>query len=65
MSTSGSTGAPKLVRLSHRNLASNARAIGDYLALTPTTAGSRRCRCTTATGCPCSTRTWRPAPAWC
>ena len=35
MSTSGSTGAPKLVRLSDRNLLSNALAIGEYLHLTP------------------------------
>lgn len=33
LSTSGSTGDPKLVRLSHRNLLSNARAIGEYLSL--------------------------------
>ncbi|KUI28196.1 AMP-dependent synthetase [Mycobacterium sp. IS-1496] len=31
LSTSGSTGSPKLVRLSRRNLLSNARAIADYL----------------------------------
>ncbi|HEX2417327.1 MAG TPA: AMP-binding protein [Micromonosporaceae bacterium] len=31
LSTSGSTGAPKLVRLSHRNLQSNAEAIAEYL----------------------------------
>ena len=35
LSTSGTTGSPKLVRLSHANLLSNARAIVDYLALTP------------------------------
>ncbi len=34
MATSGSTGAPKLVRLSHRNLAANARSIAEYLELT-------------------------------
>ncbi len=33
LSTSGSTGSPKLVRLSHRNLQSNADAIGEYLKL--------------------------------
>jgi len=33
LSTSGSTGAPKLVRLSHDNVASNAAAIASYLAL--------------------------------
>ena len=35
LSTSGSTGSPKLVRLSHDNLRSNATAIADYLRLTP------------------------------
>jgi hypothetical protein len=34
LSTSGSTGAPKLVRLSNGNLASNARTIASYLGLT-------------------------------
>src|SRR4051812_485910 len=33
LSTSGSTGSPKLVRLSRTNLASNAAAIADYLGL--------------------------------
>ena len=36
MSTSGSTGSPKLVRLSRTNLLSNACAIGDYLDLRAT-----------------------------
>ena len=35
LSTSGSTGAAKLVRLSHDNVASNASAIADYLGLGP------------------------------
>ena len=35
LSTSGSTGSPKLVRLSHDNVLSNATAIADYLALRP------------------------------
>jgi acyl-CoA synthetase (AMP-forming)/AMP-acid ligase II len=35
MSTSGSTGSAKLVRLSHANVRSNAVAIADYLGLTP------------------------------
>jgi acyl-coenzyme A synthetase/AMP-(fatty) acid ligase len=35
LSTSGSTGSPKLVRLSDRNVSSNAHAIGSYLELTP------------------------------
>ncbi|GGB99987.1 AMP-binding protein [Cellulomonas carbonis] len=34
LSTSGSTGSPKLVRLSHRNLTSNALAIAEALDLT-------------------------------
>jgi hypothetical protein len=35
MSTSGSTGSPKLVRLSQRNLTANALAIAEYLRLGP------------------------------
>ena len=35
LSTSGSTGDPKLVRLSAENLSSNAAAIADYLCLRP------------------------------
>jgi acyl-CoA synthetase (AMP-forming)/AMP-acid ligase II/acyl carrier protein len=34
LSTSGSTGSPKLVRLSHENIRSNARAIAHYLGIT-------------------------------
>ncbi|MDQ0895342.1 AMP-binding protein [Agromyces ramosus] len=34
-STSGSTGSPKLVRLSHANLLSNAASIADYLRIGP------------------------------
>jgi acyl-CoA synthetase (AMP-forming)/AMP-acid ligase II len=33
LSTSGSTGSPKLVRLSHTNLAGNAQAIASYLGI--------------------------------
>ncbi|WP_307847500.1 AMP-binding protein [Streptomyces sp. F63] len=36
LSTSGSTGSPKLVRLSHENLRSNAEAIARYLDIRPT-----------------------------
>lgn len=36
LSTSGSTGSPKLVRLSYRNLCSNAEAIADYLDIRET-----------------------------
>ena len=54
LSTSGTTGSPKLVRLSADNLAANAAAIDEYLRHPgPPTAPSRRCRCTTATACPC------------
>lgn len=35
LSTSGSTGSPKLVRLSAASLVANAESIGDYLALGP------------------------------
>ncbi|KRF30764.1 AMP-binding protein [Yonghaparkia sp. Soil809] len=40
LSTSGSTGSPKLVRLSRGNLVSNARSIAEYLALTPADRGA-------------------------
>lgn len=36
LSTSGSTGSPKLVRLSHTNLQANAEAIGEYLEIRDT-----------------------------
>jgi acyl carrier protein len=36
LSTSGTTGSPKLVRLSYRNLCSNAAAIADYLDIRET-----------------------------
>ncbi len=36
LSTSGSTGSPKLVRLSHKNLHANATAIASYLHIRPT-----------------------------
>jgi acyl-CoA synthetase (AMP-forming)/AMP-acid ligase II len=36
LSTSGTTGSSKLVRLSHRNLDANAGAIAEYLAITDT-----------------------------
>jgi acyl-CoA synthetase (AMP-forming)/AMP-acid ligase II len=35
LSTSGSTGSPKLVKLSHSNLHENARSIAEYLEITP------------------------------
>ena len=35
LSTSGSTGSPKLARLSHRNLQSNAEAVAAYLDIRP------------------------------
>lgn len=35
LTTSGSTGSPKLVRLSARNLRSNAESIAEYLGITP------------------------------
>lgn len=39
LSTSGSTGSPKLVRLSQRNLVANARSIAEYLDLGPDDCG--------------------------
>ncbi|MCW1922210.1 AMP-binding protein [Luteolibacter arcticus] len=35
LSTSGTTGSPKLVKLSHSNLHENARSIAEYLEITP------------------------------
>jgi|GEM_PF-744493 len=35
LSTSGSTGSPKLVRLSHQNLSANAKSISEYLDFQP------------------------------
>ncbi|NCB43731.1 MAG: AMP-dependent synthetase [Clostridia bacterium] len=35
LTTSGSTGSPKLVRLSYNNIQSNAEAIAEYLEITP------------------------------
>ncbi|MEO5315166.1 AMP-binding protein [Pseudarthrobacter sp. CC12] len=35
LSTSGSTGSPKLVRLSHQNVQANAQSIAEYLEITP------------------------------
>lgn len=35
LTTSGSTGSPKLVRLSYENVMSNARSIAQYLSITP------------------------------
>ncbi|MDO8337068.1 MAG: AMP-binding protein [Microcella sp.] len=40
LSTSGSTGSPKLVRLSRGNLVSNARSIAEYLSLEPVDRGA-------------------------
>ncbi len=39
LTTSGSTGSPKLVRLSYANVAANAAAIATYLRLSPTDVG--------------------------
>lgn len=35
LSTSGTTGSPKMVRLSHRNIDANARSIAEYLSIGP------------------------------
>ena len=49
--TSGTTSRPKLVPLSHANLAASAAHIGATLGLTRrTTAASTSCRCSTSTG---------------
>ena len=48
--TSGTTSRPKIVPLRQRNLAASARNIAATLALTPRTAASSSCRCSTSTG---------------
>ena len=48
LTTSGSTGSPKLVRLSERNLKSNAESIAKYLKITADEVLWPRCRCITA-----------------
>ena len=54
LSTSGSTGSPKLVRLSHAQPAGQRRGHRRRTSASgPTTAPRPRCRCTTATACPC------------
>src|SRR5215213_7430035 len=55
LSTSGSTGSPKLVRLSASNLQANATAIADYLGIRPDDRARRPYRCSTATGYQLST----------
>lgn len=62
MSTSGSTGSPKLVRLSYTNLTSNAAAIAEYLAISETDRAQPHCHCRTATDCRWSTVTCCAAP---
>ncbi len=57
LSTSGSTGSPKLVRLSHTNVLSNAASIATYLGLTAADRAITTLPCTTATGSRCCTRT--------
>ncbi len=66
VSTSGSTGSPKLVRLSHRNLVGQRhRDRGLPRGSARTIGASRRCRCTTATACRCCIRISPSVPAWC
>ena len=57
LTTSGSTGSPKLVRLSRDNLRSNARASPSSWSSAAMTEHRPRCPCTTATGCRSSTAT--------
>ena len=51
LSTSGTTGSPKLVRLSHDNLVANATAIASDPTFDRAMSPQPRFRCTTATGC--------------
>ena len=62
MSTSGSTGSPKLVRLSQANLCANAESIAQYLDIGKPTGRQRLCRCHTATACLSSTVTYSVVP---
>jgi len=62
MSTSGSTGSPKLVRLSADNVQANAAAIGRTWASTTATAHRRHFRSTTATDSRWSTAIWCGGP---
>jgi hypothetical protein len=55
LTTSGTTGSPKLVRLSQENVQANAESIAGYLSSGARIARRRRSRCTTATGCRSST----------
>ncbi len=62
MSTSGSTGSPKLVRLSQRNLLANTAQVRAALGVRPTTTSRPSpCRSATATASPSCCRTSTPA----
>ncbi|MER8369861.1 AMP-binding protein [Mesorhizobium sp. M1378] len=61
LSTSGSTGLGKFVRLSEKNISANAEAIVQYLGLTISDRGALILPF--HTGCPSSIRIWQRAPA--
>jgi acyl-CoA synthetase (AMP-forming)/AMP-acid ligase II len=64
LTTSGSTGSPKLVRQSMKNITANAASIAEYLELDPGERPITTCPCTIPTGCPSSTAIcWRARPS--
>ena len=65
LSTSGSTGSPKLVRLSREHLTSNAESIAEYLQSPTVTAHQPLCPCRIATAFPSCTATCCVARACC
>ena len=64
--TSGSTGAPKAVRVSQGRLADAGQTMAKGAGFRPTTSCTAPCPCSTATpSTPAWCRPWPPEPAWC